>query len=408
MSRALLDFAVNNLNRRVDRRSMIRRTTMAATAVVAAPSTFLLKPSTAYAAVCNCSGQGCPCGSLCCDSYTEFCCTLNGSNGCPPGTISAGWWKADGSGFCGGAPRYYVDCNAQCGSCGCSGGLCSGACSGTGCGCANRDCNNRKSGCVKFRYGQCNQGVRCVGPIVCRLVTCSPPWLTDGSCTADSRTDNNTAAHTRPCLEAPFGALDLLADQGGALRVIGWAIDADLHNDIEVRIFVDDRPAVSTPANQFRVDIAFAYPGYGGNHGFDTTIACTPGRHTVCAWAFDPGSQTSTFLAFRTIDVAGPLGSIDAGTAAPGQIDVTGWAVDLAAPQQSPVIRIVVTDGPPVADVTAALPRPDVTALFADIGPNCGFDVSIPVVPGSYNVCVAVIYPSGSLGLLDCKQVIVP
>ena len=60
----------------------------------------------AYAAVCNCQGQGCPCGSICCDGYTEFCCTLTGSNGCPPGTITAGWWKVDGSQFCGGAARY--------------------------------------------------------------------------------------------------------------------------------------------------------------------------------------------------------------------------------------------------------------------------------------------------------------
>ena len=77
-------------------------------------------PGSAYAAVCSCSGSSCDCGSRCCDGYTEFCCTLNGDNRCPPGSIMAGWWKADGSGFCGpNAPRYYMDCNASCGGCGC-------------------------------------------------------------------------------------------------------------------------------------------------------------------------------------------------------------------------------------------------------------------------------------------------
>ena len=37
----------------------------------------------------------------------------------PPGTLTGGWWKVDGSGFCGGGARYYVDCNAPCGPCGC-------------------------------------------------------------------------------------------------------------------------------------------------------------------------------------------------------------------------------------------------------------------------------------------------
>ena len=81
------------------------------------------------------------------------------SNQCPPGSLLGGWWKVDGSGFCNG-PRYYMDCNAPCGGCGCGGsGVCSGGCSGTGCGCALGDCNNRKAGCIGFRYGQCNQQV---------------------------------------------------------------------------------------------------------------------------------------------------------------------------------------------------------------------------------------------------------
>ncbi len=205
-----LDRVSTSIARRgLGRRGFLHRMTMAATALVVAPTTYLFRPVSALAAICTCSGQSCDCGSLCCDGYTEFCCTMYGANGCPTGTVPAGWWKADGSGLCdtaaGPQPRYYLDCNvAECGGCGCgSGGVCSGSCqtaTSYTCGCGSGDCNNRKSGCTQFRYGQCHQELACVGPIVCRVVTCTPPWIWDGSCTTASATDNNTRFHNRPCL----------------------------------------------------------------------------------------------------------------------------------------------------------------------------------------------------------------
>jgi hypothetical protein len=192
------------LDARTDRRGFLGRSALVGTAVVAAPTTFVLKPGSAYAAICNCNGSLCNCGDLCCDGYTEFCCTIYGKNRCPSGTLVGGWWKADGSGYCAGAPRYYVDCNAACSaSCPPDGsGFCSGACFGCGCGCAQGSCGNRKACCTKFRYGQCNQGVPFLGPIVCRVITCSPPWVWETTCTTTSATDNNTAFHNRPCLQA--------------------------------------------------------------------------------------------------------------------------------------------------------------------------------------------------------------
>jgi len=190
------------LAKHTDRRGFLRRSAIVGSALAAAPAAYALKPGSAYAAVCSCSGSSCACGSRCCDGYTEFCCTLNGRNSCPPGSIMAGWWKADGSGFCGpNAPRYYMDCNAGCGACDCgSTGLCGGECSGTRCGCANGSCGNRKAGCTRFRYGQCNQDVRCVGPIICRVVSCAAPWTFDASCTRTVATDNNTRFHDAACL----------------------------------------------------------------------------------------------------------------------------------------------------------------------------------------------------------------
>src|SRR5690606_4898656 len=107
MSTRLVEGASKLLATRFDRRGFFGRA-----AVAEHPVNYVLKPMGAYGAICNCSGRNCDCGASCCDGYTEFCCTIYGQNSCPPGTITAGWWKVDGSNFCGGGPRYYMDCNS--------------------------------------------------------------------------------------------------------------------------------------------------------------------------------------------------------------------------------------------------------------------------------------------------------
>jgi len=202
VSARLADRAARFVGRRVSRRRFLERTAMASTALAVAPTDFVLRPTSAYAAICNCSGTACACGSLCCDGYTEFCCTLTGTNTCPPGTIAGGWWKADGSSYCAG-PRYYIDCNATC-RCG-SGRICPDSCADApwGCGCAKGDCNNRKAGCTQFRYGQCNQQVATVGRIACRVVSCDAAVLVVGNCAPTVAVDDSTANHNKPCLQQP-------------------------------------------------------------------------------------------------------------------------------------------------------------------------------------------------------------
>ena len=210
MSVRLVDAGSRFLASRTSRRGFLRNAALVGSALATTPMAYALRPVTAYSAICSCSGSSCDCSALCCDGYTEFCCTLYGSNSCPPGTLAAGWWKADVSGFCVedgvDLPRYYIDCNVDnCGSCGCgSSGSCGSGCVGLcDCGCGAGSCDNRKACCAAFRYGQCNQDVACVGPIVCRVVTCTPPWEIDDSCTTTVATDNNTRFHDRPCLHAP-------------------------------------------------------------------------------------------------------------------------------------------------------------------------------------------------------------
>jgi hypothetical protein len=201
----LVERASGFLESRLSRRSFINRSAFVGSALAVGGAEFALHPGTAYGAICSCGDLGCDCGSTCCSGFSEFCCVLNGGyNYCPTGTVIGGWWKADGSAYCAG-PRYYLDCSAQC-NClaGCSGGFpfCQPGCDGTNCSCALESCANYLEGCLQFRYGQCNQQIACMGRIVCRVVSCIPPWEVDPTCTTTLAVDEGTANMNRVCTTA--------------------------------------------------------------------------------------------------------------------------------------------------------------------------------------------------------------
>jgi hypothetical protein len=176
---------------RTSRRGMLFRSAVVGSALATNPTGFVLRPISAYAAACECRGQPCSCGTACCDGYTEFCCTIYGDNSCPEGSTPAGWWRAEGSGLCGGGSRYYIDCNQL---------LTAAPCN---CSCAGGTCGNRVTCCTHFRYGQCHQEIPQVGAIVCRVITCTPPWQFDATCTTTDAQDDNTRFHDAPCLHQP-------------------------------------------------------------------------------------------------------------------------------------------------------------------------------------------------------------
>jgi hypothetical protein len=392
MSQRLVERAARALAPRMERRGILARSAMVGTALAAAPATYTLKPRSAYAAVCNCSGSRCDCGSACCDGYTEFCCTLSGQNRCPPGTLTGGWWKVDGSSFCGGGARYYVDCNAPCGPCGCGGsGICAGSCSGTGCGCARRSCANRKSGCTGFRYGQCNQHVACLGPIVCRVVTCVPPWQTDGACGTAIRVDNATRNHHRACLTGnPFGTIDRVVPVTGGIRLVGWAIDPNTTSPIRLHVYIDGVGRASVAANRSRPDLAAAYPGSGTAHGYDVTVRdVRPGRRRVCVYGISVGEGGNPALACRTVTISGvPFGNLEAARMEFGRLRLTGWAID---PNTDNPIRVHVYDnGVGKASLVADLERPDVARAHGR-GSRHGFDARLRISPGRHTIAVYAI-----------------
>jgi hypothetical protein len=203
--------------RRVGRRGVLVGAAVAGSALVTDPKAYALRPVTAYATICgpaNTASSG----------WSVFCATINGGkNSCPPGSFTAGWWKAAGSSWCGNGYRYIVDCNAQCTGCtsGCSDNLCDSRC--WNCSCrsgSTATCDQRRVCCNSFRYGQCNTQVSCSGGVHCRVVSCVPPYQWERCSTTSFRSDS-TAEHSSPYLPQ-WGPMErLYVSMGGHRSFLG-------------------------------------------------------------------------------------------------------------------------------------------------------------------------------------------
>jgi uncharacterized protein with LGFP repeats len=182
------------LERRISRRSFLVRAAVTGSAVTVGGLDFVLSPADAYATVCGPEAS-------CASGWTAFCCSIHkGVNQCPSGSFAGGWWKAGGANMCGGNARYVVDCQAKC-ECGCDGGqhFCRQGCWNCDPHCAHDRCDQRRVCRNVFRYGQCEQDQPCSGAVLCRTVSCAPPWEW-ADCSRASATDQATVAHNATCL----------------------------------------------------------------------------------------------------------------------------------------------------------------------------------------------------------------
>jgi hypothetical protein len=193
-STRLVSAASAIMERRLSRRSLLARLAVAGSAVTTSGLDYVLHPGTAYASICGVE-------HTCASGWTAMCCTINhGVNQCPPGSFAGGWWKAEGASLCGGKARYYVDCQGECTHCGCHGShFCAEQCWSCRRGCAHGSCDERRVCHNVFRYGQCERDRHCSGPVLCRAISCTPPWKW-ADCSTTSATDNFTISHSAPCL----------------------------------------------------------------------------------------------------------------------------------------------------------------------------------------------------------------
>ncbi|WP_051701960.1 hypothetical protein [Mycetocola saprophilus] len=212
----------------------------------------------------------------------------------------------------------------------------------------------------------------------------------------------------------PIGNFEAATSANGKISVSGWALDPDTENPIPVHIYVgsDGRPYT---ADKPRPDVARGYPDYGPNHGFSESIPAAAGSYQVCAYAIDSiGKAGNTLLGCRSVTVAGappadnrsPIGNLEAVTAVPGGIQVSGWALDPANPSVSIPVHVYRngTGEPTLANLN----RPDVAAGYPQAGAAHGFTYSMASPPGTYQVCTyAISAGSAAPTQLGCRAVTV-
>jgi hypothetical protein len=215
--------------------------------------------------------------------------------------------------------------------------------------------------------------------------------------------------------QAPIGRVDAADEDpsgSGGLSVSGWVYDPSLPaTSMEAHVYLDGR-GVAVLGNQSRPDIAAAFPGAGSAHGFSTIVPTTEGAHSLCVFGYNIGiAGTNPVLSCRdiTMQYRAPIGNVELiGSAGAGQVVVTGWAFDPSA-QTVPMTMHVWVDGRPHQAVTADVARPDLPRFYPGAGPNHGFSATMPLDPGSHQVCVFGINNGvpGPNPLMACKIVTV-
>ncbi len=272
------------------------------------------------------------------------------------------------------------------------------------CRCAEGTCDQRRVACNQFRYGQCRPDVSAAqtGPVVCRVVSCTPPWqqFADSQCSSASLTDNRTVSHTAPCLAgtAPVGSLELVSATGEKARIRGWAYDPDEPaTAVPVALYVDGAGVGWYPTGGSRTDVNQAF-GISGNHGFDFTVGLPPGQHSVTIYAGNvAGGSGDTYLGSKDVATGRkPLGHLDSTTAVSNGIRLKGWAFDPDEPATE-INVAVYRDGQGVKWFPTGSPRSDVNSVYGITGRH-GFDITIPATPGSHTVAVYAINIVGGSG----------
>jgi SpoIID/LytB domain protein len=212
----------------------------------------------------------------------------------------------------------------------------------------------------------------------------------------------------------PTGRLDAVTVDAFEAHVVGWALDGDTADPIDVHLYVDGRFVKAVTASANRPDVGSAFPAQGPAHGIDTTLSLPAGRHSVCAFAINVlGAKGNPLLSCSDVTVAAgqslPFGHLDSVTVTNGITAAAGWAIEPDAPT-TPVTTHFYVDGRFSGSVAAGEPRPDVGGAFPGAGPAHGYTGYWPLPAGQHTVCAfAINQGAGWLNpALGCLPVTVP
>lgn len=184
----------------------------------------------------------------------------------------------------------------------------------------------------------------------------------------------------------PIGHLDRVSLAAGNLVASGWSLDPNTLSSDIVHVYTDSA-GIPVTADDSRLDVAIAFPGYGALHGFTSSSPVLAGVHTVCSYGIDTISLTSSVLGCRNVRVlaGAAIGSVDSVRSASGGITVSGWALD---PDSSLTANVRIEVDATSVTIPAESSRVDLNAAFPLYGALHGFNSTIEAAPGSHLVCV--------------------
>lgn len=199
-----------------------------------------------------------------------------------------------------------------------------------------------------------------------------------------------TPANAATANHAPVGHVNAIREGEAGIYVRGWGYDPDTTKPARVHISLDHKRLATVPANLPRPGVARKHPGHGVNLGFHLMTAVPAGRHLVCVNLVDYPSHDAKQLACKTVNfVFNPIGKVSSFTQTPGNLTVTGWALDENDPTSARVVHVRV-DGTRVATTTANLPISNFGSTHPRAGDNHGFSVTFPIAEGTHQICFHV------------------
>ena len=188
-------------------------------ALVTAPGDLLLRPKSAYAAVCNCLGKSCTVRLAVLRRLHRVLLRDLRRQRLPPGLAHRRLVEGRRLELLRRrTPATTWTATSPAAACGCGGGgICSGACNGTPCGCGTRALRSPQGRLhERSATATATTARACIGPIQCRVVTCTAPWKIEPTCSSSAvRTDNNTRGHNRPCLQTKPAIYPVAGDWDG-------------------------------------------------------------------------------------------------------------------------------------------------------------------------------------------------
>jgi hypothetical protein len=186
---------------------------------------------------------------------------------------------------------------------------------------------------------------------------------------------------------SPVGAFsDVSSRFDNAVSIGGFALDPDAPGQpITVRFYVG--------AQWFGETTTTTAPGSSQPIVWTSGPLTADTNTTICAYAINVGPGENALLGCRRLVVASdsggnPFGALDAVTASPGLVQLKGWAGD---PDGDRVAQLrVYYDGKLVAQKAGGVARADVERTYPALGPTTGFNVALPITPGTHQVCAYV------------------